>query len=41
MIKVLVDVIMTENEEVDETLAMKSNELSIPLPSVVLKVGMM
>lgn len=30
MLKVLVDVIMTESEEVDETLAMKSNELSIP-----------
>ena len=30
MVKVLVDVIMTENEEVDETLGMKTNELSIP-----------
>jgi len=30
MVKVLIEVLMTENEEVDETLAMKSNELSIP-----------
>jgi hypothetical protein len=30
MVKSLVEVILTEDEEIDETLGMKTNELSIP-----------
>jgi hypothetical protein len=30
MVKVLIEVLMTENEEVDETLGIKTNDLSIP-----------
>ena len=30
MVKLLIEILMTENEQIDETLGMKSNEISIP-----------
>ena len=30
MVKLLIEILMTENEQIDETLGMKNNELTIP-----------
>jgi hypothetical protein len=30
MVKLLIEILMTENEQIDETLGMKSNEVTIP-----------
>jgi hypothetical protein len=30
MVKLFIEILMTENEQIDETLGMKSNEISIP-----------